>query len=121
MAVLLLASLVTSSQHNLAELVDILDVLNDPVFLHILNKTLLLGLLVPLTDRGCTRWLCNRCVFYLETAGGISVQHLNPTKPAKFLLSQLPWSPLGCPRTVLIDHALYEIGCKLSLALSPTI
>ena len=65
MTVLLLAASLVPSQHNLAELVDILDVLDDPVFLHILNKTLLLSLLIPLTDRGCTRWLCNCCVFDL--------------------------------------------------------
>ena len=64
MAGLLLASLV-DSQYDRAELVDILDVFDDPVFLHVLNKTLLLGLLVPLTDRGCPRRLCNRCVFNL--------------------------------------------------------
>jgi hypothetical protein len=64
MAGLLLASLV-ASQDNRAELVDILDVLDDPVFLHVLNKTLLLGLLIPLTDRGCPRRLCNRCIFDL--------------------------------------------------------
>ena len=61
---LLLASLV-ASQYDRAELVDILDVLDDPVFLHVLNKTLLLGLLIPLTDRGCPRRLCYRCVFDL--------------------------------------------------------
>jgi hypothetical protein len=86
MAGLLLASLV-ASQDNRAELVDILDVLDDPVFLHVLNKTLLLGLLIPLTDRGCTRGLCYSCVFDLEAAGGISVQHLNSTEPTKFLLA----------------------------------
>ena len=107
---LLLASLV-SSQYDRAELVDILDVLDDPVFLHVLNKTLLLGLLIPLTDRGCARWLCNRCVFDLQAAGGICVQHLNSTEPTKFLLAQLPRSPLCCPSTVLVDHTLNEIGC----------
>jgi hypothetical protein len=86
MAGLLLASLV-ASQDNLAELIDILDVLDDPVFLHVLDKTLLLGLLIPLTDGGCTRRLCNRCVFDLEAAGSISVQHLNTTEPTKFLLA----------------------------------
>jgi len=83
---LLLASLV-ASQYDRAELVDILDVLDDPVFLHVLDKTLLLGLLIPLTDGGCTRRLCNRCVFDLEAAGSISVQHLNTTEPTKFLMA----------------------------------
>lgn len=86
MAGLLLASLV-ASQYDLAGLFNILDVLDDPVLLHVLNKTLLLGLLVPLSDRGCARRLCNRCVFDLETAGSISVQHLNSAEPTKFLLA----------------------------------
>ena len=89
------------------------------MFLHVLDKTLLLGLLIPLTDRGCTRRLCNRCIFDLETAGGISVQHLYSTKATKFLLAQLARSPLCCPCTVLVDHAFDEIGCKLGLTLSP--
>ena len=110
MAGLLLASLV-ASQDNRAELVDILNVLDDPVFLHVLYKTLLLGLLVPLTDRGCPRRLCNRCVFDLEAAGGICIQHLNTTEPTKFLLAKLARSPLCCPSTVLVDHTLNEIGC----------
>lgn len=110
MAILLLASLVPS-QYNRAELVDILDVLDNPVFLHVLDKTLLLSLLIPLTDRGCTRRLCNRCIFNLETAGRISVQHLNSAKATKFLLAQLARGPLCCPCTVLVDHTLNEIGC----------
>ena len=118
MAVLLLTSLV-ASQYDLAELVDILDILDYTVFLHVLNKTLLLGLLIPLTNWGCTRRLCNSCIFDFETAGGISIQHLNSTKPTKFLLAQLARSPLSCPSAVLVDHTLNEIGCKLGLTLSP--
>lgn len=122
MAVLLLASLVaSSSQYDLTELVDVLDVLDDPVFLHVLHKTLLLGglLLIALTYRGCTRRLSDRCIFDLETARGIRVQHLNSTEPPEFLLTKLARRPLSCPRTILIDHTFYEIGCKLGLTLSP--
>ena len=58
MSILLFVSLI-SVHYNLAQRVDVLDVLNYPVLLHVLNEILLLAL----SDRRCAWRLCNGSVF----------------------------------------------------------
>ena len=104
--IMLLIGIITN---NLWHRVNILNVLNDPMLLHIFNKVLLLTLL---SHRWSSRWLCYGCVFYLEAPPcGVCIQHLHPDKTTQLLLSNL--SSSSSP--ALVYHPFDKIRSKLWL------
>lgn len=107
--VYLVVTLRSAPAHDLlTHLADIMDILDDPMLLHVLHKALLLS------GSNCGLGDCGVLYLKASTEVGLLITHLHivasiqyPTEPSQLLLcSSSPTS--GTP--VLVDHPLYQIS-----------
>jgi len=101
----------------LTHLAHIMDILDDPMLLHVLHKALLLSW------TNCGLGDCSVLDLQASTKVRLLVTHLHiggsiqyPTKPSQLLLCSASRSPTGST-PVLVDHPLDQIGSQLRLRL----